>query len=672
MARLAIDSGFLWEFGKLNPVVQDRVQEVFAKFQAGGSGINLEKIHKGKDKRFRSIRIDQGHRGIVLAPEKGDLYLLLKVDEHDAAYAWAERHRVSINEVAGVIEVIDVVGVEEATGENNAIGGTAGLFDHVSDTELRTLGIDEQTLMFARSVTHQLQLEEARKRLGDAQYDVLIGLALGMTPEEVWNEVAPQRPMDTNDLLAAAERTTRRLVLVTGPEELMDVFRRPFALWRVYLHPSQLRVAHANYGGPARVTGGPGTGKTVVALHRTRHLARRAHQDRSVLLTTFTKTLAGSLEDGLRMLADDPDLLRRIDVRHIDQVAYQIVAREHGRLDIVRGAEESSRWADLSSGAEAKFLAEEWREVVLAQGITSLLEYQRAKRTGRGARLSSAAREPVWEAIETFTAGLRADGKWTYETVCLEATRLLGTGGQQPYRHVIVDEAQDLSPWQWRFLRAAVAPGPNDLFIAGDTHQRIYNHRVSLRQVGVDVAGRSARLKLNYRTTAQILAWSVGLLRGELIDDMDGDLDSLTGCRSDVRGPWPRLEGFPTRSAELSFIAERVRHWLEQGVEPNHIGIALRSRATIAGVVTYLAEHGIAATSLASEASHEGKVLVGTMHRMKGLEFRCVAVSGVAEGVLPDGLELQRERCLLFVACTRAREELVITWAGRPSGLLPG
>ncbi|MGW5685667.1 UvrD-helicase domain-containing protein [Nonomuraea sp. NPDC003754] len=685
MARLAIDSGFLWEFGKLNPTVQERIQEVFSKFQAGGSGINLEKIHRAKDNRFRSIRIDQGYRGIVLAPDEGDLYLLLKVDEHDAAYKWAERHKVSVNKVSGVIEVIDVVGVEEATAKNTSSGVAAGLFDHVSDKELQTLGIDEQTLAFARSVTDQIELEAARRQLGEAQYDVLIGLAMGMSPEEVWNEVAQAAPVNTDDLLAATERTSRRLVLVTGPDELMDVFSQPFALWRVYLHPSQLRVAHARYNGPARVTGGPGTGKTVAALHRARHLARRAHGDGSVLLTTFTKTLAASLDDGVRLLVNEPDLLRRIDVRHVDQIAYQIVSREHGRLAVLSEAQELGRWAKVSSEHEPSFLAAEWRQVVLAQGITSLLEYQGARRKGRGARLGSAAREPVWEALEAFTSGLRTDGVWTYETICIEATRLLDEAERKPYEHVIVDEAQDLSPWQWRFLRAAAPSGPDDLFIAGDTHQRIYDNRVSLRQVGIDVTGRSTRLKINYRTTAEILAWSVGLLRDEAIDDMNDDLESLTGCRSDVHGSWPHLEGLRSRSDELSFVATKVREWVDQGVEPGQIGIAMRSRAPIGETVQALVEHGIPAIDLARQGAHDGKVLVGTMHRMKGLEFRCMVVTGVSENAVPapsavtaatvdkaaHALDLQRERCVLFVACTRAREELMVTWTDEPSPFLP-
>jgi superfamily I DNA/RNA helicase len=247
-----------------------------------------------------------------------------------------------------------------------------------------------------------------------------------------------------------------------------------------------------------------------------------------------------------------------------------------------------------------------------------------------------------------------------------------------------VDEAQDLSPWQWRLIRAAVSSADDDIFIAADPHQRIYNHRVSLRDVGISVAGRSTKLNLNYRTTAEILSWSLGLLRGEPIDDMDGSLDSIAGCRSEVHGDPPALRGYPTRDAEMSALTDTVKHWLKSGVEPSEIGVAARANWHVQQVLSALRAASVPAESLADNRSQEDAVAVGTMHRMKGLEFRCLAVVGVSDGVVPpanaitplaeDGpthrQDMQRERCLLFVACTRAREQLSVTWHGSSSPLL--
>jgi superfamily I DNA/RNA helicase len=689
MAQLFIDKDFFFEFGKLEKPVQDKVREVFGKFTAAThTGLHLEKVNNAQDPRMRTIRIDQFWRGVVLAPQTGDAYLLLKVLPHDDAYQWAARHRATVNTAIGVVEIRNATAIDEQP--ITVPADTAPLFADVSDADLTRLGVDAQVLAFARTLTTADQLESARTMLPEAQYDVLYALAAGYTPEQVWQEMPPppQTGIDPEDVVTAMARSPQRAVLVTGPDELMEVFAYPFALWRIYLHPTQRRVAYGSFSGPARVMGGPGTGKTVVALHRAHHLAQRTRADKAILLTTFTKTLAGSLEDGLRILVEDDEIRRRIDVRHIDQVAYQIVSREHGRLPVLRDTDETARWRqiiyDQRLDLTEAFLAAEWRQVILAQGITSLLDYQAARRAGRGARLGSLQRERVWDAVTAFTDRLTADGVWTYETICLEAARMLESADVKPYKHVIVDEAQDLSPWQWRLLRAAVAPGSDDLFIAGDTHQRIYSNRVTLRQVGVDIAGRAYRLKLNYRTTAEILAWSIGLLRDEPVDDLDGNLDDLTGCRSDVHGPWPTTKGCPTRQAELGQLLTQVRAWLDRGVEPDQIGVAMRSNMPVDETVQALRQAGIPAMSLAKQSSFDDKVAVGTMHRMKGLEFRCVAVVGVSDHAVPSAsavtpadvdpvahrLDVQRERSVLFVACTRAREELLVSWHGNPSPFL--
>lgn len=696
MARLGIDRDFLWEFGKLERAIQEKVHASFAKFeQATHAGMHLEKINNVRDARLRSIRIDQSWRGIVLAPESGDSYTLLKVLPHDDAYDWACRRRVSVNRATGVIEVRDVAAIEERLPQltEDAKTSASRLLDGVGDADLGRLGIDGQVLPFARVLTDLDQLESARGILPEPQYDVLVGLAIGMTPEQVWEEMAGAGTVaveyDTSDVTAAVARSPRRVVLVSGPDELMEVFSYPFALWRVYLHPTQHRMAHGAFRGSTRVTGGPGTGKTVVALHRAQHLAESSAGDRSILVTTFTKTLAGSLEDSLRMLIDDEALLRRVDVRHIDQIAYQVTASRHGRLQVLPHSEQRDRWKRLITQfgliCTEAFISQEWRHVVLAQGITTRDEYLTAARSGRGRPLGTRARTEIWPALAGFEAELRAEGHWTHETICVEAARLLELAESKPYRHIIVDEAQDLSPWQWRMLRAAVQSGPDDLFLAGDTHQRIYHHRVSFKQIGIDITGRSERLKINYRTTAEILGWSLGLLRGERIDDMNEDLETLAGCRSEVHGARPVLRGASTRSAEMAHLVSAVQGWLDDGVQPGQVGIAARSSMLVDEAVTALAGAGLPAVSLAKRVARDGEVAVATMHRMKGLEFRCVAVVGVGQHQVPapaavtsatddqrsHDLDIQRERCLLFVACTRARENLLVSWHGTPSPLLP-
>lgn len=693
MPTLAIDKGFLTDLAKLEKAVFKRVTEVFDEFDsATHTGLHLEKIAKARNPRFRSIRIDQFWRGIVLAPERGDVYTLLKVLPHDDAYDWARRTQLSVNAATGGIEIRDEAELDRHIPQQPDAASTAAtpLFSDVSDGTLTKLGIDAQVLSFARTVTDAAQLDAAKAFLPQTQWEVLFGLAAGYSPEEVWAELGAailDEPIDTDDLDSAILRSRDRVVLVEGPDELMDVFAYPFATWRVYLHPTQRAVVDAAYGGPARVTGGPGTGKTVVALHRAHRLAQRG--EGKVLVTTFTSTLSESLQDGLDMLIDDDAAERRIEVVHIDKLAHRVFRSEHGAPHLLASGDEDALWAELIDGLGLSFtpvfLAEEWRQVVLAQRIDTADAYLAAKRTGRGRGLGSVQRAQAWQAIFEFEQTLTELGVWTHETVRREATRLLEATADKPYRHIVIDEAQDLSPDQWRLLRAAVAEAPDDLFIAGDTHQRIYHNRASFREVGVNIAGRSSRLNLNYRTTAEILGWSMGLLRGQPIDDMDGGLDSIAGCTSHVHGPAPRLESAPSVDAEAKQVAAAVTDWLDGGVAPAEIGIAVRAKWFATKIEKALASAGIASVRLADASdADDDAVRIGTMHRMKGLEFRCMAVAGVSAKQVPEPnavtpieddeqthrQNLEQERCLLFVACTRAREQLLVTWHGAPSPFL--
>ncbi|MEW1736594.1 UvrD-helicase domain-containing protein [Nocardia beijingensis] len=690
MAVLRIGKEFLLDYGKLDRPLQVKISEVFGRFaDATHTGIHLEKINSARHPRYRSIRIDNFWRGIVLAPESGSTYLLLRVLPHDDAYAWASRHELTVNSATGGIEIGDIAALDAMMPAlDSATQQTATrLFEHVKDKDLVRLGIDERTLRFARTLTSAEPLEAAQEFLPTTQWQVLYGLAAGLTPDEVWAELGAaltSENIDVDDIDAAIERSHDKIVVVDGPDELKAVFDNPFELWRIFLHPTQQSVVDAIYNGPARVSGGPGTGKTVVVLHRARRLAEAGAGP--VLVTTFTSTLGDSLQDGLGMLIDDPATAARVSVCHIDRLANRIFRQVHGTPAFVTDEAELWRAAAISQPHPftETFLAEEWRQVVLAQQITDEDGYLLADRRGRGRRLGIRQKLQIWGVINAFEQLLRDRGLWTHETVRREATRILGSRRDKPYRHIVVDEAQDLGPDQWRLLRAAVAPGVDDIFIAGDPHQRIYDNHVTLRDVDIDITGRSHRLSINYRTTAEILAWSLGIMRGEPVDDMAGGVDSLAGCRSEVHGRAPESAGFDTAAAEVNHLVEKVRGWLGWGTDPAEIGIATRAKyfgeqihqaLRSAGIPTHLLVQGRAATDAVS---------VGTMHRMKGLEFRCLAVAGVGAAAVPAPTavtpadedhhtherDIRRERSLLFVACTRAREQLSVTWHGPVSPFL--
>ncbi|MCC5036305.1 UvrD-helicase domain-containing protein [Streptomyces sp. WAC 00631] len=712
MPQLAFDIGFFAELPKLQPPVRKGVLDAWEKFGRltldqlfRDPGLKLESLTHAKDQQIRTIRIDQFWRGVVLAPPSGDTFVLLRVMQHDKAIAWAKKQKSSINEVTRAVEIRDAATLDEITPAYERVAEASPkqrLFAKFSDGDLTALGIDAETLRQARTLVDKEQLEVFAPLLPQDQREVLQYLAAGCTVEEVWQDIvapalqaqASEQPVDAGDYETAIRHSGARIALVTASEELRDILDKPFAAWRVFLHPSQRKVAYrASYSGPAQVSGGPGTGKTVVALHRVKHLLGHLRDGERILLTTYTNALVNALRSGLESLVEDPELRGRVDISTVDGFASRVVAEETGAVALrpLTHQEEESRWGEAAEATgftgSAQFLAQEYRHVVLAQDIRTLAAYEAADRRGRGSRLTAAERPLVWETVERFTAGLAADGARTWLQTCSEAARLLEEKGPR-YRHVVVDEAQDLHPAQWRLLRAAVPARPDDLFIAGDPHQRIYDAKVSLKSLGIKVTGRSVKLRKNYRSTQEILRWSTALLVGRPIAELEDENrpDTLLGYRSALHGDGPDLHAAADEEAELDALVARVRTWREAGVGAGEIGVSTRFNKTCAKAVAHLKAAGIPAAPLraADTAGEATTVRVGTMHSFKGLEFRCVAVIGVNDGALPfpkavtppevdakqHETDLMAERCLLFVACTRARDSLYVSWSGDPSPFL--
>ncbi|MFD5448460.1 UvrD-helicase domain-containing protein [Streptomyces sp. NPDC003470] len=708
MPQLAFANSFWESYDLLERPVRAGVRKAMQKFQQltvpelhADKGLHLESVEKARDPRMRTIRINDFWRGVVLAPDDGsDVFLLVNVVRHDDAYTWAAKRLYTTNSATRALEVRNVVAIEQLTPqlEKAAAAAPSLLFARYSDTVLRELGIDGQVLRAVRTVIDKPQLEAFGTLLPEDQFEVLQYLAEGFGPEEVYRDVvAVRRPVaagpDPDESLAVViANTTSRITLVSGPEELADILEKPFAAWRVFLHPSQRRVAYrVSYGGPVQVTGGPGTGKTVAALHRVKHLLGRT-PDTRVLLTTYTNALAASLRENLSLLLDgDEELLARVDVTTVNAYAHGVVTRVDGRAPSPVGdREERQLWQRVTKKLglpwTEQFLAQEYRHVVLAQDLRTLDDYRAASRRGRGTSLSPSRREQLWPAIELFESMLRDRKRTTHLMVCARAAELLAAAAPT-HDHVVVDEAQDLHPAQWRVLRGAVAPGNDDLFITGDPHQRIYDSKVSLGSLGIAVTGRTHRLRLNYRSTEEILTWSTGLLSPVTVDDLGGDgHDTLAGYRSLLHGRRPHTAGYASEQEEITALVTRVQDWVAQGVRPAEIGVCARFNVLLDKTYDKLAAAGVPVVRVKENPGAEvDGVRLATMHAMKGLEFRCVAVLGVTAGAVPFGREvtpasvdflqhesdLLRERCLLFVACTRAREALAVSWSGTSSPFIP-
>lgn len=204
-----------------------------------------------------------------------------------------------------------------------------------------------------------------------------------------------------------------------------------------------------------------------------------------------------------------------------------------------------------------------------------------------------------------------------------------------------------------------------------------------LGRYGIQIVGRSRRLTLNYRTTFENLAFAVGILSGaEFVDMEDADAVS-TGYRSARRGPAPILHGVPDLRAELDMAARLVSEWLGTGAAPETMAVLVRDARVRDIVSRGLRDRGVRMREVDSGELGTGLPVVMTMHRAKGTEFLNVLLFGVSASALPSqavlsGLSdierddaLLRERSLLYVAATRARDQLACTWSGPRSPLVP-
>lgn len=705
MATLVFAKEFLDDFARLESPVRQKVRELPDKFEhAAHTGVHLEKLAGARDGRVRTVRVDRFWRGVVVRLGEGR-YALLRVLAHDEANEWASRQQFGVNPVTGLVEILDVpivnARVEAVT--QMAPPEAPRLFAGRRDRDFTAVGIDEELVPILRRLVDEAELYAIANYLPDAQGDAALLLADGKTTDEVWAELATDYGLrggevNTDDIDTALQKpgSQSSFVVTTNDAELVDLLSGDFEAWRTFLHPTQRSVAHRPvFNGPAKVTGGAGTGKTVVAIHRARFLAQQlidSGDDSSrILVATYTNSLANNLDRTLRGFCS-PEQYRRLRVATVDSFARQTLAAARLRVrpipnDALRQvAGQAVAMVGLDDeGRDGRFLLTEWEQVILARQLTTLVDYGTTPRPGRGTRLARSSRKRVWEAVERLLSELERQGVVTYLQIADRAAGVLAGRRSKPFAHVIVDEAQDLHPAQWRLLRQAVAAGPNDLFIAGDAHQRIYDHRVSLLSLGIDTRGRSRRLKINYRTSQQILGWTLGILTGQHVDDLDGDIESEVGYRSAFDGPVPTIQTFETPAEEAEFVAAQVEEWIETEVARSAIGIAARRRRDLRAVQDALDELEIRWTEIGADVRKPG-VQVGTMHSCKGLEFARLAVIAANSDNLPlpfavtpaaddpvqHSLDVLRERCLLYVACTRARDELVVTSSGTPSNLLPG
>ncbi|HQY92433.1 DEAD/DEAH box helicase [Caldilinea sp.] len=692
--QLYMADSFLEAFDKLPLTPRKKVREFLIKFRNDptAASIHYEPIHDTRDERVRTVRIDLTYRAVVLHPEEAAGYVLVWVDHHDEAMDWARNKVFPVHPATGALQMLDLQRVEAANrraAEAPPVKALAAyaLFETFKDADLLRAGVPEMLLPSVRALHDEDELERLRPFLPAEAYEALFYIAsLGCSIDEALLHagalVEPEAATVDVAVALAHPDSRRRFHLIESTEELDEILDAPLAKWRIFLHPSQARLVERHFNGPARVLGGAGTGKTVVAMHRARHLARTVFTapDDRILFTTFTRNLAANIRQNLENLCGAE--MARIEVTNLHAWAVALLRRHGEPVTIVEEEARRQCWRNVmeqtGSAWDEAFVQHEWAAVVQAQGIEQRADYLRASRQGQGAPLNRSQRAELWAIFAAYRAELDRLGRMEWPDVIHRATRLLAERPVKlPYRAILVDESQDLDPAELRLLRVMVPAGANDLFFVGDAHQRIYGQPVVMAQCGIEIRGRAAKLRINYRTTEEIRCWATGVLDGAAIDDLDGGRDDLTGYHSILSGLPPTVRRFATLAAELAFVLDEIRV-LGEATEFDRICIVARTHSQLRDeLLPALRAAGIPYLLLEAETpDYIGSgVRLATMHRVKGLEFEHLFIVGMRAGVMPPAAavteaDLLRERCLLHVAASRARETLTVTGWGEASPLL--
>ena len=737
----------------MDPSINKKAYAFLEKLKADDTlpGLHIEPIQSAADPRVRTGRVDDSFRAVLFKVKSdfGPVYGFYGIWPHDKAIKIARTTRLATNPVNGVPEVHRIVGAVEAlagdgqVADNSAPTGagrrpsTAPALPVPADVPARSaavtkeapgwkegltaqdihtrLGVDEELAARALAAPTEAELLDIIDSSSvQWQADALLELATGAPLEQVRSDLALDRAAvvegtEDEKFLAGLRLPAARMTFYTVEDN--DELRRiiesgDFGAWRIFLHPQQREYAERTRKGSFRLSGGAGTGKTVVAIHRARNLARADPRAR-VLLTTYTRNLADDLAAQVHRLSGAQTVTRLgrpgVFVKGIDQVAWAVIRHAGaGIADAVEDMLGHRRKSPLNRSGAAwsraigeagqtlpaeiattAFFEAEYETVVLPHRITTESQYLEVRRQGRGKSFSRARRTAVWRVIAAYRSAGRSEGGTDFGERAAIAAAWLERTGARLFDHVVVDEAQDLTPLHFQLLRALVAEGPDDLFLCEDSHQRIYGRKVTLSHYGIEIRGRARRLTLNYRTTAQNLAWAMNVLEGGSFTDLEGRAEEHP-YRSSRSGPAPILVPAGSPREQMRRAAAVVRSWLPadddagagaggvRAAAPETIAILVPDRHRRGQVVTALGEQGLEVRAVDREEAGPGRPLVMTMHRAKGLEFTHVLLLDANALLDPrrryhetlDETALAdwrlRERSLLYVAATRARDVLAV------------
>ena len=683
MAKLMLHRNLLKHFGKLPTKVQKRVAEWIDIFQENPNdpSIGLHALKETMvDPKVRGGDLPGGYRAIVVAPEKGDTYLLVHIDAHDKAYEWAKNKRFEVHGATGIFQLFDVEETKAAVDKQEGAVKKDESYplSDLTDDDFFKIGIPEPLIPAVRAIQSDGSLEALTDYLPPDCRDVLFGVASGMTIDQALEDMLGIEGektavvQGTGDFSKIDQSPNFDLVLVEGQEDLKEILSASMEEWRIFLHPYQKKLVQWETKGPMNMNGAAGTGKTVALMHRAVYLAGKVENPKDqVLLTTFTTNLSIAVKNMIHRL--NPHSAERIEVTNLHALARTICLRSGWRGRIAQEEDLDDIWKEVwldpnleELPMQREEMKKEYDLVIDPNGIDEEEVYLTTVRSGRP-RISRKQRRAAWPIFRSFQRGLKKRNLLTFEGAIHQARLSIEQGNFQKYAHVLVDEIQDFSLEALRLIRALspTEEGIRDpLCTAGDGHQRIYRTKIPLSRAGINIRGRSRRLKINYRTSEQIRKFAQGILKGVEIDDLDGGIAIVVGDHSAFKGPEPMIEACKSVKDEADAVVAWAQILLDDhGLSTYDICVTpykaeIRSAFTAAEIPTY---------ELKPREDDPGSdipgIRLGTIKRIKGLEFRAVALACADPQDPMNGLDQAdlRERCERYVAATRAREHLLVT-----------
>ena len=636
-------------------------------------GMALHRIDNSKDKNFWSARVSSDIRLIIHKTQAS--LLLCYVDHHDAAYAWAERRRLETHPKTGAAQFVEIrervqeILIPTYVEEPATPKAKAKPFVAISKETLLSYGVPAEWLDEVRSADEDTILSISEHLPAEAA-EALLELATGGKPKP--RKVVPVEPFKHPD-------AKRRFRVIDNVDELARALEYPWDKWTIFLHPAQQELIVKDYDGPARVAGSAGTGKTIVALHRAVYLARK-NPDARVLLATFSETLANALRTLLRrLISSEPRLGERIDVHSIPSIGVRLYQSRFGEPKVARRDDISQAIREAAEEIpdhkfKFRFLATEWDQIVDAWQLQSLDDYQNVSRLGRKTKIPKKQQTILWSIFQRVRDKLSAHGLITKSQLFTKLGAAIAGERTPPFDFAVIDEAQDLTVAHLRFFASLGGNRPNSLFFAGDLGQRIFQQPFSWLELGVDIRGRSENLNVNYRTSHQIRTQSDRLLAAE-VSDLDGNLQDRRSTVSVFNGPPPEIHIANNEDEEVKAVCNWIAARAKEGVVPHEFGIFVRSAAQLPRARAAVERMAIPFKVLDEKTNTTSNYAsVATMHFAKGLEFRAVVVMACDDEIIPlqdrietigDDADLQEvydtERHLLYVACTRARDYLLVT-----------